>query len=452
MALSKVGRLPSASRKISTLHVRKPWRIRSQRVLRRLPPDVRASMKLRRVQEKQDYREALQEVLADLRKKAEEFRQRFGKHSAQYYFEAMIQTAHRHKKSKAAGSWSAFISLEVKRRNEALPAGAPKKKANDYMSEISAEWKLLSPEERLARTQEKVAELRDTREMRELAPQNVPIASFHDIRATLDGVDKELQQLHERTGVEIVMIAVRAKKEDYNQPHVLTTSDRVRNFFELTMKENPLDISVRMEAYMLSGVQAVVRNFVEENIRIRSEISSVVLLKLKQVTKSPVARMYYSNFEKHITSKHGVIIRNWPLKKFCSPSDVQSRMELNVLLNAWKSDTCHFYKLTRDEFEAWEHSQATDHNFASSATSAHVDAPSTMPPDNHSVATPQHDISPPVPLDNPNISPPAPLDNVVNTVSNTAGSVVFVTKKARKVRKDKGTKRRKPTSSENVAS
>ncbi|KAG6824221.1 hypothetical protein H0H92_007626 [Tricholoma furcatifolium] len=408
-------------------------------------------MKLRRIQENQDYSTALQEVLEDLQKKGEEFRQRFGKHSARYYYEAMIQTARRQKKSKVAGSWSAFISLKVKRRNDALPDGVPKKKANDYMAEIAAEWKKLSPDKRLAHTEEKVSELRDTREMRNLAPQNVPIASFHDVRATLDSVDEELQRLHQQTGIEIVLIAVRGKKEDYNQPHVLTTSDRVRNFFELTMKENPLDISVRMEAYMLSGVQAVVRNFVKENIHIRSEISSVVLLKLKQATKSPVARMYYSNFDSHITAKHGVIIKNWPLKKFCSPSDVQSRIELNILLNAWKSDSCYFYKMTRDEFDAWEVDQHSPTNCISRASSSsNVNNP--LPLDDGSAVL--QPITPPDVPDAPAVPavPAAPFASIANSVSNSAGDVVFVAKKVRKVRKDKGIKRKnkKPASAENV--
>ncbi|KAG6823130.1 hypothetical protein H0H92_011292 [Tricholoma furcatifolium] len=219
------------------------------------------------------------------------------------------------------------------------------------------------------------------------------------------------------------------------------------------MKENPLDISVRMEAYMLSGVQgftAVVRNFVEENIRIRSEISSLVLQKLKQATKSPVARMYYSNFESHITAKHGVIIKNWPLTKFCSPSDVQSRIELNILLNAWKSDTCHFYRMTRDEFDAWEVSQAAGDRVGPSSSSNPLPMARNDSSDDSS-AMPQS-ITPPHPPDAPPVSagPAAPFASIANSVSNSAGNVVFVTKRPRKVRKDKGTKRRKATSAENV--
>ncbi|KAG6807074.1 hypothetical protein H0H92_008912 [Tricholoma furcatifolium] len=283
----------------------------------------------------------------------------------------MIQTAHHQRKSKLAGSWT-------------LPDGIPKKKANDYMTEIAAEWKQLSAEERLARTEEKVSELRDIREMRNLAPQNVPIASFHDVWATLDSVDEEL-----------------------------------------TMKENPLDISVRMEAYMLSRVQ-------------------------EQATKSPVARMYYSNFESHITAKHGVIIKNWPLTKFCSPSDVQSRIELNILLNAWKSDTCHFYRMTRDEFDAWEVLQVAGDRVGPSSSSNPLPMARNDSSDD-SLAMPQS-ITPPHFPDAPPVSagPAAPFASIANSGSNSAGNVVFVTKRPRKVRKDKGMKRRKAASTENV--
>ncbi|KAG6882467.1 hypothetical protein C0992_011581, partial [Termitomyces sp. T32_za158] len=58
-------------------------------------------------------------------------------------------------------------------------------------------------------------------------------------------------------------------------------------------------------------------------------------------------------------------------------------------------------------------------------------------------------VSPTNPMPTPT---PTPLSmNIVNTVSGGNGLVVFVTKKARKVRKDKGIKRKKPTSAETVS-
>lgn len=60
------------------------------------------------------------------------------------------------------------------------------------MGEISAKWRSLSESEKASHTEEALAVLRDTREMRELASHNVPINAFHDVRATLDTLDEEV--------------------------------------------------------------------------------------------------------------------------------------------------------------------------------------------------------------------------------------------------------------------
>ena len=52
--------------------------------------------------------------------------------------------------------------------------------------------------------------------------------------------------------------------------------------------------------------------------------------------------MQYDRFDDLITQKHGVIVKNWPLKRFCNPSAVASCIELDIL------------KLSRDEMRAWE--------------------------------------------------------------------------------------------------
>lgn len=70
------------------------------------------------------------------------------------------------------------------------------------------------------------------------------------------------------------------------------------------------------------------------------------------VTKVP--RMYYTNFDKNITKRYRIIVENWPLKKFISPSDIGTSHELNVLLNAWQSKTTTFRKLEGVEWEEWE--------------------------------------------------------------------------------------------------
>ena len=64
--------------------------------------------------------------------------------------------------------------------------------------------------------------------------------------------------------------------------------------------------------------------------------------------------MYYTNFDHKITAKYCVICNGWPLSKFCSPSDLHSRNEVEILCNAWKSDTTYFCRLTDKEWTQWD--------------------------------------------------------------------------------------------------
>jgi len=73
-----------------------------------------------------------------------------------------------------------------------LPEGAQRKKANELMGPISDKWRTLSNEERESYTEETVAALCDTREMRELGSHNVPISLFHNVRVTLEKLEEEV--------------------------------------------------------------------------------------------------------------------------------------------------------------------------------------------------------------------------------------------------------------------
>ncbi|KAG6869468.1 hypothetical protein C0995_002888, partial [Termitomyces sp. Mi166 len=173
-----------------------------------------------------------------------------------------------------------------------------------------------------------------------------------------------------------------------------------------------------------------------------------------EVTNMKISQMYYHNFDSHITAKRGVVIKNWPLKTFCTPSEISSQVELNILLNAWRSDIAHFYQMTRDEFEAWETQQFND------TLTNDVDGSSVGSVSNPSMST-MSSSAIPVPSTDPALATcshvntndlmPTPLSaNIVNTVSSGNGAVVFVTKKPWKVRKDKGVKCKKHISPETV--
>jgi hypothetical protein len=70
-----------------------------------------------------------------------------------------------------------------------------------------------------------------------------------------------------------------------------------------------------------------------------------------------VSRMNYQNFEDGITDKFGVVLENWPLKTFCSPSDIKSRNEVKVLFHAWDSGATRFRKMPVAEWKEWQEKQ-----------------------------------------------------------------------------------------------
>ncbi|KAG6848320.1 hypothetical protein H0H93_001197 [Arthromyces matolae] len=408
-------RLLNSSRTLTSAKKRRPWRTRTRRRLR-LTEQEKAALKRRRQEAKESYHVALQTAQDSMLALAEGLRKEFGKHSVQYYLEELVQMSRLQKKKKKTGSWQAFVSQEVTAANDKLPPGEPRKKAHMLMPQIAAKWAEMTPEEKKKQTKAKVDELSEAREMRAVGCHNVPINSFHDARVTLDTIADEVTRLNGRTGIEMICFAVRSSKEQYNPPRVIATSDRIEDFFELALKKNVYDLNLQMEAYILSGVQ-------------------------DEAAKAEVSRMYYHNFDTKITERYAVVVKNWPLPKFCSPSEVASRIELDILLNAWKSGTTYFHKMSHAEYTEWLESRRSDSSTATPTNdlaSSSVPGTSDLPPSVPGTSNiPPSDVPDAVSTDR------RPFSNITNEVTGSAGELVVVTKKARKVRSDKGVKRGK---------
>ena len=118
--------------------------------------------------------------------------------------------------------------------------------------------------------------------------------------------------------------------------------------------------------------------------------------------------MNYANFEGAITEKHGIVIENWPLKTFCSPSDVKSRNEVKVLLHAWESGTSRFRLMSADEWQGWSEGRLRQAlNDGAPPTNPTPSSDNTAPPTN-----PTHSSDNPTP-------PPNPTPSSDNTTSPT---------------------------------
>jgi hypothetical protein len=214
-----------------------------------------------------------------------------------------------------------------------------------------------------------------------------------------------------------------------------------------------------------------------------------------------VRKMFYQNFDDNITTKYGVVLRNWPLQKFCSPSDIGSRNEVRVLYQAWESGTTYFQKMTEEEYNEWDKARFQNAVDQMVADDDDVDADNDLNPNPvvptvlpipvpqltpiHSATVAQAALSirpggpditvppppgPPASLDTSPISTaiskrraptestsersgkksrPAPFESFIYAVTAADGSHVLGTKKPRKVHSDKG-KKRGSRSKENV--
>ncbi|KAG2031437.1 hypothetical protein BDR03DRAFT_817799, partial [Suillus americanus] len=249
--------------------------------------------------------------------------------------------------------WNAFLRSEVKAMNAGREPDERRIKATEVGREIAERWNAMSQQEKIDVTKDLMEDLEEHRNNKSLTSHNVPISAFHDIRATLDSVTQTLANLSARTGCHTALITVRGDLDHYNRPYVYLSDDRVGDFFQLALKEAPSNFATRLEGYCTSGVTGVISNYKKSFLQLKSKTSALILDKLRDATQVPVSRMYYVNFDENITAQHGVVLENWPLKKFASPGDIGSMVEVKTVYNAFMSGATKFRKLTAAEWQEW---------------------------------------------------------------------------------------------------
>ncbi|THU96507.1 hypothetical protein K435DRAFT_797260 [Dendrothele bispora CBS 962.96] len=345
----------------------------------------------------------------------------------------------------------------------------------------------MTREERIVITDNALAQMEKGRENRFIGNHNTPLSSFHNAWTTLESIQLELQRLNARTGTEAVLIATRSDIAHYLKPDVFQTSDRINEFFVMSVKQPVGDLAVRMEAYMLSGVQGLVHNHQQHLQAKKTEVVNLIKSKLQECAgRHNVPRMVYVNFHEHITHPYQIVVKNWPLPKFCSPSSHNSMAEVELLLNAWTSNTTHFHKFSDAEYNKWENSGFEEAMAVTTMTSRPTQStPPSQAPDNAAdppTPTESPDLSPEGhPSTPPNNSDPSPegpsepasgdeqsahsapvqpqsitpftTNFINNTVTGSNGQMVFVAQKKQKERSDKGKpwgKKKKARTDENT--
>ncbi|KAE9386539.1 hypothetical protein BT96DRAFT_1005981 [Gymnopus androsaceus JB14] len=412
---------------------RKPWRIRTKCAIIKLTTGQKAEKKKKWAEKQQRYKTALLEIHGKMFEAAKELHQRFPHLSPELIATDIFQSERLQSSTKDVGKYSAFVSLECKRRNADVPEGQPRRKVHEMSKEIAAKWCEMSKEEKDAATKEELAHLHDCRANKEVGEHRVAATAAQDSFLTLERVQENLTRLTMRTGDEHLLITTRGSNKVFHKPFVFASSSCIVEFCSNAYKEVPTNMGYRMDAFMVSGVEGLARTQVQLLQQLRKDISQIILRKLRNVK---VGWMYYTSFAEHITVRYGIVVT-----------------ELELLWNTWETDTAHFYRMTSQEYEDWYveyqdliasglHSESRGNGLEGEVSRA-VEGEA---PENQDVGLRSS-------MPGATSSPaPGPSNFVImNVVTNANGSAVAVKKHAHKVRSDKGKPRKKKsTASENV--
>ena len=146
--------------------------------------------------------------------------------------------------------------------------------ASQLAPSLATQWKVMTYDEKVEATSGTVEELKVQQETNTLVVQNTRLSVFHDAHNNLNVIETEvcpstapsaidlilvgqLRALYARTGMQVAMIAVKSNADQYGRPRVFITSERPTEFFNLSLKTNINDVTLRMEAYCLSGAQGM---------------------------------------------------------------------------------------------------------------------------------------------------------------------------------------------------
>ncbi|KAI0749113.1 hypothetical protein C8Q74DRAFT_1156238, partial [Fomes fomentarius] len=310
-------------------HVRFPWRTRKHRC-KDLTEQQKKDLKEAREKKKNDLRNVLvnaHNVIWDL---ALQMEKTFGGHKPRYYFHLILQNVLSIKKGpRKLTLWNAYVSIQLKELNKGQSLSMIQRvNLGPAIKRISQSWNAMTPQEQEAIAGEELQRLIEHHQSKIFGVHNIQQTACNDTHGVLTSISRQLQELHGRTGNEFLLFAVRVELKDTNPRFVFYTGEHIADYMKNITKESVEDTCVRLEAYSILSQ--------DEETSLRGNIP----------------KMFYINFEDHITTRFGLVLENWPLKKFAAPGSL-SRIELEVLLNAWQNGVMRFHDLTDDEWKEW---------------------------------------------------------------------------------------------------
>ncbi|KAJ4488824.1 hypothetical protein C8J55DRAFT_423108, partial [Lentinula edodes] len=230
---------------------------------------------------------------------------------------------------KDVSRYGAFTSAQMQILNANTPEGQPRQKVHQCSKIIAEKWWAMSDKERVAATEGEVVALCEWREIKELGTwHNADVSANHDLSMTPTPLypgclltDFLLTSLNARTGDESILVVSRGSLTCFRPPETYCSSGKSETFLSTVLKTSGEDLAMQMDACMVVGIEGVARNQVQVLTEMKGKVSGLILQKLKAAGgKYEIKKMFYTNFDEHITCPFGIMVKNWPLKEFKNPS------------------------------------------------------------------------------------------------------------------------------------
>ncbi|EKM48410.1 uncharacterized protein PHACADRAFT_202850 [Phanerochaete carnosa HHB-10118-sp] len=333
---------------------RVPWRHRKRR---KRQPETQAEKEMRAA-DREKAQDNLKTLLGEARAKvwdiAEDLHKQTESHSAIYFYHLLMQHSRKTVKTREINPWNAYLHMRLKQINKETPEGGSRRKPTELAAMLKAEWDQKTPDEKNECTREAREELKEQRETKKAGGHNVPLSVFHDVRATIAMIERELIALYYRTGVEIFLMTLRGDTLHYAKPHLFYTSEIFEQFFQMSFGVELGDWVQKLECYKLGKVPGVKEKTEADQAELRKRIAAIVLSNLQEAARPhTVEKMNYLSFDSAITLRYGVVCEHYPLNYFCGPGGITTVPALRVLFNSWHSGTTRFRRLSQAEYDAW---------------------------------------------------------------------------------------------------
>lgn len=93
----------------------------------------------------------------------------------------------------------------------------------------------------------------------------------------------QLTRLNARTGDESILVVSRGSLTRFRPPETYCSGVKSETFLSTVLKTSGEDLAMRMDAYMVVGVEGVARNQVQVLTEMKGKVSALILQKLSEL-------------------------------------------------------------------------------------------------------------------------------------------------------------------------